>query len=550
MNPMNPWKIERLFNSEQDSINFLSRQLVLTLAVISLAIPAVFLAPVVLTTLNTGNVIGLILTLIAFSVNVAVVVGVIRGYVYAGILGLMGVYLFITLSSSTIYVALIAGLTVVTGAALFRSSMLYVVTTYIVLVRLAVHVVNVALDPATGLVGTNSTTFQSAIIFFTLAMISMIIRLVVVNVRRTSNDERRSNDLLQAGAEIGQTASVMATLEQLLPEVARLLETRFGLLLVRIYLLDAASSQLRLAASGGRSAEPELPITMGALNAVGQAALRGRIAITRATDATGSREGWLPTTKSQVAVPLLDGVQVMGVLEAQSERVDAFSAQELQALQIVATQTTTAIRNARLLMEQARVAEQNQALYAAAQENLQEIERLNRQLTSSAWQTYMERAEQEAQQMGVTLDGDMVLKETGWSLSLAQAGTGREPVRTAGKRPLVAVPLMLRGEVIGAIEVEAREDAPAVEVLELTQAVGEQLALSLENARLYEETGYAAAHQERINAIAARLQQTNSVDDLLRITLTELSAALGAQAGAVRLTRVRDDKDVNGSDGG
>ena len=53
--------------------------------------------------------------------------------------------------------------------------------------------------------------------------------------------------------------------------------------------------------------------------------------------------------------------------------------------------------------------------------------------------------------------------------------------------------------------------------------------------------------EQRINTIVARYQSATSVDDLLRITLTELSEALGAQRGAIRLGTLPDDNTNGGS---
>jgi hypothetical protein len=49
--------------------------------------------------------------------------------------------------------------------------------------------------------------------------------------------------------------------------------------------------------------------------------------------------------------------------------------------------------------------------------------------------------------------------------------------------------------------------------------------------------GQAAAQEQRINDIAARFQSVATVDELLRITLAELSETLGAERGSIRLGR-------------
>jgi GAF domain-containing protein len=110
----------------------------------------------------------------------------------------------------------------------------------------------------------------------------------------------------------------------------------------------------------------------------------------------------------------------------------------------------------------------------------------------------------------------------------------------------VAVPVLLRGEVIGAIEVEPGEDTDETVSVDMVRAIAQRLATSLENARLYEEAQAATAQEQRINRIVSRFQTAATVDDLLQITLTELSETLGARRGAIRLGVVPDTAQPNG----
>jgi GAF domain-containing protein len=84
--------------------------------------------------------------------------------------------------------------------------------------------------------------------------------------------------------------------------------------------------------------------------------------------------------------------------------------------------------------------------------------------------------------------------------------------------------------------------------MEMVQAVAQRLALSLENARLFEETQQAASREQRINEIVGRYQAVTSVDELLRYTLTELSQTLGAERSAIRLGKVNANGSSNGHD--
>jgi GAF domain-containing protein len=546
---MNWMRRSALLGSMPLSLEVLNHRYAISLAAASLAVATLGVFPTLIVALETGITVGFFATVVTTFLNLLLLVVLLRTYSRAAIAAVLAIATISALFPNNPAAYLSASLAVV-GAATFASSALYIALNYIILIRFAIEAIAFAnANPGT-ILGGGTELYQLTFPIYTLALISLVSRFFISYAQRAAIEAQRGRDLLQAGAEIGQISSNITELQAVLPEIANLLVRRFGLYYTRIFLLDVATGQLRLAASSGDTpsqiaSRAEQPIPIGSAGAVGQAALRERAQIVRMSDTVSAREGWQLHTHAQAAIPLLDGQRVIGVLDAQSRDDHAFDAVELQALQIAANQISTAIRTARLIAEQVRVAEENRSLYATAQERLDEIERLNRQLTGAAWERYFNQTQESAYTAGVTLEGEQMIPTAEWTPALKKAGLERKPIRVerGGAPPLIAVPLMLRGEVIGAVEVEIAESVPPSEALELTQAVGQQLALSLENARLYEETGFAAAQQQRINAIAARMQQTNSVDELLRIALTELSGALGAEAGAVRLARVRLDED-------
>ena len=153
-------------------------------------------------------------------------------------------------------------------------------------------------------------------------------------------------------------------------------------------------------------------------------------------------------------------------------------------------------------------------------------------MTNQGWENYLRNRRQIN---GVTLDQELIVADDQWSDILVKASQTRQAVTESNNGTgVIAVPVMLGGEVIGAIEVESgsgREN----ETIEMVKAVAQRLALSLDKARLYEESQEATAQEQRINEIVARYQTVSSVDDLLQITLAELSDSLGAMRGAIRL---------------
>jgi GAF domain-containing protein len=530
------------------SLKVLNHRFAIALASAALAVASLGIVPTLLVALETGVTVGFFATVTATFIHLLLLVVLLRTYSRAAVTAIILISVFYVLISDQPAVFLSACLALL-GAAAFASTRPYIALNYIILIRFAVRAIEfVRADPGI-ILNPNTELYDLTIPIYALALISLVSRFFVSYAQRAAAEAQRGRELLQAGAEIGQISSSIIELQAVLPEIVNLLVRRFGLYYARIFLLDAAAGQLRLAASSGDTpsqiaSRAEQPVPIGSAGAVGQAALRERVQVVRMSDTASAREGWQLHTHAQAALPLLDGQRVIGVLDAQSRDDNAFDATELQALQIAANQISTAIRTARLIAEQVRIAEENRSLYATAQERLGEIERLNRQLTGAAWERFLNQTQESASAAGITLQGEQMSLTAEWTPALRKAGLERKPVRVErdGAPPLIAVPLILRGEVIGAVEVEVAESVPPSEALELTQAVGQQLALSLENARLYEETGFAAAVQQRINLIAARMQQTNSVDELLRIALTELSSALGAEAGAVRLARVHRDE--------
>jgi GAF domain-containing protein len=222
-----------------------------------------------------------------------------------------------------------------------------------------------------------------------------------------------------------------------------------------------------------------------------------------------------------------------------------FQAEDIQALQTTTSLLATAIRNARLFDAQNKTVQEKQRLFLDSEANLREIQRLNQQLTKAGWTEYLEQPNATS---GVTLKDHEAKADAIWTETLIQASKSRRAVieEANGKPAVVAVPVVLRGEVIGAIEVEPDGEIEAANTLDMMQAVAQRLAISLDNARLFEEAQAATAQEQRINQIVTRYQSANTVDDLLRITLTELSQTLGAQRGAIRLGKIDADEPQNG----
>lgn len=422
------------------------------------------------------------------------------------------------------------------AAAVLGSPAVFAVTTLIIVGRQVAHAVAVWLQTP-GIISAEFTQLVTEIV--TLLIISFATRYFINQTERAAASARRSTDLLQAVAEIGQQLSKLLDLDELLTRSVELIRDRLAFYHVQVFLVDDSGEAAELVASTGEVGQKLLErkhrITIGSQSVIGTVSLLGRPVLARDTDAVYYRNELLPDTRAELAVPILDGERIIGALDVQSRYLDAFDADRVQALQVMANLLGTSVRNARLFELQARSAGETKRLYLEAETSLREIQRLNQQLTRMGWEEYLRQRQTAG---GVTLEDGRLVSENDWSDNLIRATHSRQPVTVVHEdgSSVVALPVVLGNEVIGAIEVEADRPVTQTETVEMMRAVAQRLAISLDKARLFEESQEATAQEQRINEIVARFQSGTNVDDLLRITLTELSQSLGASGGAIRLS--------------
>ena len=91
----------------------------------------------------------------------------------------------------------------------------------------------------------------------------------------------------------------------------------------------------------------------------------------------------------------------------------------------------------------------------------------------------------------------------------------------------ISVPIILRGETIGTLSVQVpKNERVGTDQMDLIKAVAERVALSAENARLFEETTRRAERERIISDIASKIGTSVRTENILRTTATELSHVL------------------------
>jgi GAF domain-containing protein len=185
---------------------------------------------------------------------------------------------------------------------------------------------------------------------------SLVTNLEQLVVERTAVIEKRFAQI-QAAAEVGKAVAAQHELDELLPLTTHLISSRFGFYHVGIFLLDSRKEFAILMAansSGGKKMlDRKHKLRVGTEGIVGTVASSGeaRIALDVGADAFYFDNPDLPQTRSEMALPLIAGSEVQGILDVQSLEPNAFAAEDIPTLQILADQLAIAVQNARLLRD-------------------------------------------------------------------------------------------------------------------------------------------------------------------------------------------------------
>lgn len=319
----------------------------------------------------------------------------------------------------------------------------------------------------------------------------------------------------EALAQVTQTITAIRDLQQLLPRITTVIGENFGFYHVGIFLLDEINQFAILSAAnsegGRRMLERNHRLRIGEEGIVGAAAATGKphIAMDVGEDAIYFNNPDLPDTHSEMALPLISKNIIVGALDVQSVEIGAFSNEDIQMLSLLADQVSLAIENARLFEETRKA--------------LSESEMISRRATRETWHRLPEQQNLLGYRYNVT--GATPLKEP---VKITESASSKRKGKTAEANQAV-VPIELRGEVIGRLMVQS----PSGNIwnddqLDLIKAVADRVALSAENARLFEETTARAEREKLVSDIAGKIRSHNDPQSMIQTAISELRIALGA----------------------
>lgn len=347
-------------------------------------------------------------------------------------------------------------------------------------------------------------------------------------VERTSDlemarllSERRAQEL-HSISEISRLISSQQRLDLLVPLITRLVSERFDYYHVGIFFVDSAHQFAILQAANSEGGQRMLTrghrLEVGPTSIVGNVAETGkvRIALDVGTDAAFFDNPDLPNIRSEMALPLNIHNETIGVLDVQSTRPGAFSENDANILGILADQVAIAVENARL--------------FGQTQQALSEVQSLYAQFLQQEWRTFGQQEPRIGYHQSTT--GGKALETPVESDEIDGALQKGEVIvldaRNGRSQSSLAVPVKLRGQIIGVLNIKAptknRRWSP--DEINLAQVISERLALALDNARLLQDSQRRAAKEAKIGEVTAKIGASINIRNVLQTAVEELGRAL------------------------
>lgn len=303
--------------------------------------------------------------------------------------------------------------------------------------------------------------------------------------------------------EIGRNVTEILDTDQLFSRASKFIEDEFNCYYTAFYLIDVSEKWADLVYASGEAGkvlrENKHRLDLDGRSSIAKAIRTKNSQITTEINQIRLENPLLPYTRSQLALPLIIGETILGVLDMHSSKENAFTAQDVDAYQNMANGIATAIENSRLFQE--------------VQQALSEMRATQRQYLQGAWDSLTSEKPIEYE-----IGDNEIINENN-----------------------IEIPLALRDQVIGQIEMANTSEWTA-EQKNLVEAIVAQATLALENARLVEESQSTATQERLTNEIIAKIWSSSNMDNILQTTVRELGRNLEATEVEIELSM--DDQDA------
>jgi len=331
-----------------------------------------------------------------------------------------------------------------------------------------------------------------------------------------SRNERRARQF-EAIAQVARAITAIQNENMLLSRLAQVIGEHFDFYHAGIFLLDEEHQYAVLRAANSDGGRKMLArrhrLKVGQVGIVGHVAASGtpRIALDVELDAAFKENPDLPETRSELALPIKVGDQVIGVLDVQSTGANAFQPEDTEVLYTLADQVAIAIQNARS--------------HEATQRLLEDAQRTSVSYLRETWRLLQTRE----RKIGYLVADNTIrpLEKFVSTPQINKAVSQGEVIVEGGDTATLAIPIHLRGEVVGVLDVHipAGHDWDSDEI-DIARAVADRLSLALESATLLRSTQRRAEIERLTAEISGKISSSINLRNVLETAVEELGHAL------------------------
>jgi GAF domain-containing protein len=312
----------------------------------------------------------------------------------------------------------------------------------------------------TGIISLGAITMQRAFAATQRREYEVYNELIAERAHLAEEVEMRTRDLRLA-AQVGTSISAIRDLDEILKNAVETVQETFDLYFAQVYLVDSLGKNLVLRASTAEVGQNlmmlghQLPVSLTSIT--GSVAVERKAILVEDAEANSlfRPNPQLPETCEEMAVPLMVGERVVGVLDLHSSQPGKLSEVSLPAFEALAGQLGIALTNAELFSQ-------------AEQARLQ-LEQQAGMLARTGWDEYLDGIER-PERLGYLYEEDALRPLTEVDDVEFDGNTLMQPIK-------------LVGEKVGSIQLEGSADWSQDEI-ELVENISQQVAQRLENLRL------------------------------------------------------------------
>ncbi len=341
---------------------------------------------------------------------------------------------------------------------------------------------------------------------------------VIANTRLIEEEVKTKKELAMLNL-IADRLTKSLDVDKICENVTRSIRQHFPFFNVAVYMEQAGELSLKKRSRGyGEDVRGERKIPLG-LGVIGRVAKTGKMILVNDVKKSKlyRRYSRKSLSKSEVAIPLKITQKTIGVLNIESNELNAFDDNSVRILELIADRLGVALYNARLYEEAMENAKEFSVSFDIAKSliSTRELDDVLDKILTSIKNTFgysniaiflIDKTKNQlyiraAYGYDARIQKNLRLKigEQGICGKVAARGTmfyapdiKNIPYYVEGKKSVrseAALPLKIRGEVIGVLDIESDEvDGFSERELRMFSVFASQASIAIENARLFDET--------------------------------------------------------------